>query len=97
MGYFGVLSASAGLAVAVVFELAPAFDAKDPLLLQADVFKVAVVALVAWTVFLETHWIINYYQFESPSRIALFIWNDRIEGEIVVFRSFFIRSWLLYK
>lgn len=33
MGYFGVLPASAGLAVAVVFELAPAFDAKDALLL----------------------------------------------------------------
>lgn len=33
MGYLGVLSASAGLAIAVVFELAPAFDAKDALFL----------------------------------------------------------------
>ena len=58
MRYFGVLSASAGLAIAVVFKLAPALDAEDALFLEADVLKVAVVVLVARTVFLETHWVI---------------------------------------
>lgn len=33
MGYFGVLPASAGLTIAVVFKLAPTFDAKHALLL----------------------------------------------------------------
>lgn len=54
-----ILSAPAGLAIAIVLFLVPALNAEDALLFEANVLEVIVVVLIAGQVFLETHIIKN--------------------------------------